>query len=93
MIGTQARPFSKLIKSDESEINKNEESTAPTKIYRPKKKKGKRKRSVQLPSQRTEDQCESRTAIKELRIRNREHKIKRRRRRIGGRACRRRGAR
>ena len=39
MIGTQARIFSKLIKPEESEINKNEESIAPTKIYRAKKKK------------------------------------------------------
>ena len=39
MIGTQARLFSKLIKPEESGINKNEESTAPTKIYRAKKNK------------------------------------------------------
>ena len=39
MIKTQARLFLKLIKLEESEINKNEESIAPTKIYRPKKKK------------------------------------------------------
>ena len=39
MIRTQARLFLKLIKPEESEINKNEESIAPTKIYRPKKKK------------------------------------------------------
>ena len=41
MIGTQARLFSKLIKPEESEINKNEESTALTKIYRAKKKREK----------------------------------------------------
>ena len=39
MIGTQARIFSKLIKPEESEINKNEESIASTKIYKAKKKK------------------------------------------------------
>ena len=91
MIGTQARLFSKLIKPEESGINKNEESTAPIKIYRAKKNK-KRKRSIQLPSQRTQDQCESRTAIKELRIQNQEQKIKQRQRQIGGRTCRRCGA-
>ena len=43
MIGTQARIFSKLIKPEESEINKNEESIASTKIYKAKKKKMKTK--------------------------------------------------
>ena len=43
MIGTQARLFSKLIKPEESEINKNEKRTVPTKIYRAKKKQKKTK--------------------------------------------------
>ena len=47
MIGTQARLFLKLIKPEESEINKNDESTTPTKISRAKKeRKRKTKRSA-----------------------------------------------
>ena len=46
-----------------------------TKIYRANKKKGKGKRSVQLLSQRTEDQCESRAAIKELQTETESRKL------------------
>ena len=45
------------------------------KFTEPTKKKGKGKRSIQLPSQRTKDQCESKTAIKELQTETESRKL------------------